>query len=256
MSNLKPVDTRILERLLMMGSGYVLDFNNRSMAEFFEAEVNIDIYDDRWAIRGDSKANRMRAFWNIADDWVVAKVLRALWLCRLEIQHVNAPTEEDRQKYFFIVGKLEGDAGTANTDGIERFVADETLEELVAAIERDVQAGSPNTALDRLHTYCMKKFAHLIREHQPETVPAATLNGRAGQYLNVMKRDAKTWRPVSFEIMSATVKILEKFNDTRNNASLAHDNSLVPKAEARFIFDGVVNLLRFLKATEGASFGS
>ena len=256
MGNLKPTDTRVLERILWMGEGYVLDFSNRTMAEFFEAEVGLDIYDERWAFRGDSKANRMRAFWTAADDLLVAKALRALWLYRLEVPHKDAPTEQDREKYFAVVGKLEGTTITANTDGIERFSADETLEELVAAIERDVQAGSPNTALDRLHTYCMKKFAHLLHEHQPETTPAATLNGRAGQYLNAHKRDAKTWRPVSFEIMSATVKIFEQFNDTRNNASLAHDNTLVSKAEARFIFDGVVNLLRFLKVTEGNSFGA
>lgn len=256
MSNLKPTETRVLERLLSMGSGYVLDFSNRTMAEFFEAEIGLDIYDDRWSFRGDSKANRMRAFWTAADEMSVARALRALWLCRLEVPYGDPPTEEDRQKYFAIIAKLEGDSGTANTNGIERFSRDETLEELVAAIERDVQAGSPSTALDRLHTYCMKKFAHLLHEHQPEVIPSATLNGRAGQYLNSHKREAKAWRPVSFEIMTSTVKIFEHFNDTRNNASLAHDNTLVTKAEARFIFDGVVNLLRFLKATEGASFGS
>lgn len=239
-----------------MGSGYVLDFSNRTMSEFFEAEIGLDIYDERWAFRGDSKANRMRAFWTAADDALVARVLRALWLCRLEVPYGDAPTEEDRQKYFAIIGRLEGDAGTAKTDVIERFSADQTLEELVAAIERDVQAGSPNTALDRLHTYCMKKFSHLLHKHQPETIAANTLNGRAGQYLNSYKKEAKVWRPVSFEIMTATVKIFEQFNDTRNNASLAHDNEIVSNAEARFIFDGVVNLLRFLKATEGANFGS
>ena len=256
MSNLKPAETRVLERMLLMGSGYVLDFSNRTMAEFFEAEIGLDIYDERWAFRGESKANRMRAFWTAADEMTVARVLRGLWSCRLEVAYGDPPTEQDRQKYFAIIAKLEGDAGTANTDGIERFSRDETLEELVAAIERDVQAGSPNTALDRLHTYCMKKFAHLIHEHQPDIIPAATLNGRAGQYLNSRKKEAKSWRPVSFEIMTATVKIFEQFNDTRNNASLAHDNTIVSKAEARFIFDGVVNLLRFLKATEGESFGS
>ncbi|CAN5179449.1 hypothetical protein BH10PSE4_BH10PSE4_21730 [soil metagenome] len=253
MSDLKPADTRILERILSMGQGYVLDFSNRTFSEFFEAELNIDIDEARWSERGGFKANRMRAFWQLADNRKVAKLLKALWLLREE----NNPelTDSDRDRYFAVIARLEGASYTVRTDAIEQFVADETLEELIAAIERDIQADVPHTALDRLHTYCMKKFAHLLAQDQPGVQPAATLNGRAGQYLNVQKRAAKTWRPVSFEIMTATVKIFEQFNDVRNNASSAHDNTLIAKAEARFIFDGVANLLRFLKATEGQKFG-
>lgn len=255
MADLKTADQRLLERVLGMGQGYVLDFSNRTMSDFFDAEMGIDIYDERWAFRGESKANRLRAFWTAADNIAVAKALRGLWNCRLEVPYGDQPTDSDRDRYFQVVARLEGDPGIPRTDGIERFSTDETLEELVGAIERDIQAGSPQSALDRLHTYCMKKFAHLLAKHQPSLVPASTLNGRAGQYLNARKKEAKPFRPVSFEIMTATVKIFEQFNDTRNNASLAHDNTLVSKAEARFIFDGVVSLLRFMKATEGEQFG-
>jgi hypothetical protein len=43
-------------------------------------------------------------------------------------------------------------------DAIDKFAGDETLEELVAAIDRDIAANKPAAALDRLHTYCMKKI--------------------------------------------------------------------------------------------------
>ena len=51
-----------------------------------------------------------------------------------------------------------------STDAIARFKQDETLEELIAAIERDIGVDKPAAAADRLHTYCMKKFAHLSEE--------------------------------------------------------------------------------------------
>ena len=52
------------------------------------------------------------------------------------------------------------------------------------------------------------------------------------------------------------IGILDKFNHVRNNDSLAHDNDLPDDAEARFIFDSIVAILRFLKSVEANRFGS
>jgi hypothetical protein len=42
----------------------------------------------------------------------------------------------------------------------------------------------------------------------------------------------------------------------RNNQSLAHDNVLLEKAEARFIFDSISAVLRFVKSIDVARFES
>ena len=84
-----------------------------------------------------------------------------------------------RDKLFQIIHRLEGDSGLARTDAIERFAQDETLDELVASIERDIAANKPHVALDRLHTYCMKKFAHLVVARGEQPAPGETLNARA-----------------------------------------------------------------------------
>ena len=47
MSDLTAIEKRKLERALGMGSGYVLDFSNRTFAEFFLDNFGIDIYDDK-----------------------------------------------------------------------------------------------------------------------------------------------------------------------------------------------------------------
>ena len=52
------MDLRAVEDVFGMGSGYVLDFSNRTFAEFF-ADLGIDI--DHEFPEG-SKANRLRAF--------------------------------------------------------------------------------------------------------------------------------------------------------------------------------------------------
>lgn len=78
MSNLSVADKVTLEAVLGMSSGYVLDFSNDSFAEFFR-DIEIDIYDnERFPGFGDSKANRLRAFWRAGSDEKVATSLRAL----------------------------------------------------------------------------------------------------------------------------------------------------------------------------------
>lgn len=78
MSSLKTVEKVQLEELLEMGGGYVLDFTNNTFAEFFRDNAGIDIYDDKYAINGDSKAWRLRAFWETEPDALVGKVLSEL----------------------------------------------------------------------------------------------------------------------------------------------------------------------------------
>lgn len=54
-------ELRTVEAVLGMGGGYVLDFSNRSIADFFQ-EHGIDIYEPRFEEGGTSKANRLRTF--------------------------------------------------------------------------------------------------------------------------------------------------------------------------------------------------
>lgn len=78
MSSLKTIEKRVLEDLFEMGGGYVLDFSNNSFAEFFRETVKINIYSPKYALYGDSKAKRLRAFWQIESDALVGKVLAGL----------------------------------------------------------------------------------------------------------------------------------------------------------------------------------
>lgn len=65
MANLNTFDKQVLEKLFEMGDGYVSDFSNLSMEEFFKEELNVNIFDDKYNYRSGSKANRLRAFWRI-----------------------------------------------------------------------------------------------------------------------------------------------------------------------------------------------
>jgi hypothetical protein len=79
MEQLRPVELKLVDELFGMSSGYVLDFNNRTFADFFRREVGIDIYDNAYAINGGSKGKHLRAFLTIAQPRAIARALGALW---------------------------------------------------------------------------------------------------------------------------------------------------------------------------------
>lgn len=250
---LKFDERRVVEEAFAMGSGYVLDFSDRTFAEFFESEFGIDIDDDRYRFMGTSKANRLRAFIEVEDAAVVARVLRALRKhCEAILIRRGHPDDGLGPRMAEVIARLEGE-GTARTDAIDRFTQDDTLVELVAAIERDINAGSPGAALDRLHTYSMKRFAHALRQRDIPVTGDEPLHSRVGKWVNAIEAERRL-TDVTRQAIKSAIGLMEKFNHARNHLSLAHDNELVERAEARFIFETVSAVLRLAKALDGPSF--
>jgi hypothetical protein len=85
MSSLTNIEKRKLEKLLDMGGGYVLDFSNRTFAEFVYDSTGLDVDDIRYNYASGSKANRLRAFWQVEDDHTVGKLLADLLEHRREL---------------------------------------------------------------------------------------------------------------------------------------------------------------------------
>ena len=160
-----------------------------------------------------------------------------------------------RDRFFELLNSIEGNSELARTDAIDKFSENETLQELVLAIERDIQANKPEAALDRLHTYCMKKFAHLLLiDTKVEFDKDEPLQSRAGKYIKAIQSEAKI-RDISLKIMKSAISVFDSYNQIRNNESFAHDNELVDRSEARFIFDSITTILRLIKAFEAKRFG-
>ena len=78
MANLSTIEKQIFEKLLQMESGYVLNFSDRTMGDFFRSDVGVDIDDSKYTIFGSSKANRLRAFWFEEDEEIVGKSVMKL----------------------------------------------------------------------------------------------------------------------------------------------------------------------------------
>jgi len=78
MANLTTIEKQILEKLFQMESGYVLNFSDRTMGEFFRDDVEIDIYIQEYNYASGSKANRLRGLWLKANNKTVGKIILKL----------------------------------------------------------------------------------------------------------------------------------------------------------------------------------
>ena len=75
MSDLSNIEKRRLEKLLGMETGYVLDFSNRTFSEFIFDCTGLQIYDVRYNNASNSKAQRLRKFWQLEHNRVVGKLM-------------------------------------------------------------------------------------------------------------------------------------------------------------------------------------
>lgn len=111
MASIKRTEYRVIDQAFGMGSGYVLDFSNRTLSEWFEDEFGINIYADRYAMRGESKANHIRAFVDVEPAPLVARMLRALWKYRERMADYSAEKEaRDKEQLFELIAKLDDPA--------------------------------------------------------------------------------------------------------------------------------------------------
>ena len=120
MSDLTGADKIYIEKILDMGSGYVLDFSDLRFGQFFR-RFGVDIHSAQYQIYGTSKANKMRAFWERESDAVVGEVLLDMLNTYEALCHSGHQERDDLslQKSREVVARLRGDLPN------KTFVSDE-----------------------------------------------------------------------------------------------------------------------------------
>src|SRR5680860_1101462 len=124
MVDLKRSQVRAIEEAMAypQGFGFVLNFSDRTISEFFEDEFGIEFDDPKYAVNGSSKRNRLTTFIAIEDAYTVAKILRALWdrregLIRKSGGHLSESAEEETKRSFLeIIARVEGISQTPRSD--------------------------------------------------------------------------------------------------------------------------------------------
>jgi hypothetical protein len=137
MTNIRSIDMLFLDDLFEMGGGYVLNFSDRTIAQFFAEELNIDFDDTAYAKNGTSKAKRLRCFLQTVDKPTVVRTLNSLWEYR-EVIRQRGGTEERIQnahgRLLALIDKISGRAvkgtgGQAPSPAFDRAIFAELLQE-------------------------------------------------------------------------------------------------------------------------------
>jgi hypothetical protein len=179
MSDLTFVERHKIEQFLGMASGYVLDFSNRTFAEFVLDSTGRDIFDSRYEYASGSKANRLRAFWQKEENAVVGKLLGDL------LDYKDQPGPPEQACRLIVARLLKGStsrytsvSGQQKDQSSEERQCAQVLQELKEqffrlALERDrSKAGS---ALEALLNRLFEVFE--LRPRQPFRVIGEQIDG-------------------------------------------------------------------------------
>lgn len=163
--NIRSIDMMLIEDLFDMGSGYVLDFSDRTMALFFAEELDIDIDDPTYAGNGTSKAKRLRCFLQTVDQATVVKTLNALWEYREARRQRSSKTETVQNahgRFLSLINKLEGKQQTTVQQGQTAAPAFDRAK--IALLRDELVSLSNMTAQAR--GYAFERFLkHLFDSH-------------------------------------------------------------------------------------------
>ena len=249
MSTLTSRDRRCLEAFLAMGSGFVLNFSDRTMAEFFQEQLGLDIRDEKYQFKGPSKAKRMRAFWELESDQTVARALNALiewgeeFRCLPDDPQQRAAVEAIIARLKLSKAVPEVDAFTASVNALDFAAA---AKHIRAAIE----ANEPATALDRVHVFMMKFLRTLCERRGIVVTREKPLHSLMGEYVKHLRGSGQLESEMTERILKTSISTLEAMNAVRNDQSLAHDNPMLNHDEAVLIVSHIGGLVRFLKTIE------
>lgn len=249
MSDLNFIERTKLEKLLNMGGGYVLDFSNRTFAEFIFGSTGLNIYDEKYSDRGDSKGNRLRTFWDVEPNYVVGKLLGDIFHAWGEIRGYGNESELPKE-YLRIVQRLENSASVPDLASIVPNSADKGFEALAKAVRESIEKNEPEAGLDRLHTYLVKYFRVLCRKHDIETHREKPLHSLVGEYIKKLKGKGLIESEMTERILKSSISTLEAFNKIRNEHSFAHDNEVLNYNESLLIFSHVTSSVRFIEVLE------
>ena len=250
MSDLTNMEKRAFEKLLEMSSGYVLDFSNRTLDDFVMDSVGKSIYDNKYDHNSGSKANRLRAFWIVEPNHVVATLMRDL------LEYAKDERGLTSEKCDRIVERLSLDMPVPDIEVITAYNAEKEFSVLAETVRDSIEKNQPEVGLDRLHTFTIKYLRMICEKHGINTGQATTsdkqkpLHSLMGEYIKSLKNEGLIESEMTERILKTSLSNLEAFNKVRNEQSYAHDNQILNYEESLLIFNQITSIIRFLESIE------
>jgi uncharacterized protein YbcI len=247
-SDLTNIEKVKLERLLGMSSGYVADFSNRTFHEFVLDSTGKDIYDSAYANGSGSKAQRLRAFWKVAPNHTVGRLLDDLLSYISDLRTPDDPQLLETCRK--VAERLLQSAPVTELDALTPNAVERGFESLAKSLRESIDKNEPEAALDRLHTFVVKYIRVLCQQRGITTDRNKPLHSLVGEYVKSLKTNGEIESEMTERILKSSISIMEAFNTVRNEQSFAHDNPVLGYDESLLIFNHVASAIRFIEAIE------
>ncbi|NID08922.1 abortive infection family protein [Fibrivirga algicola] len=251
-------DRQDLEKLLQMRGGYILDFSDSTFRSFVHDVVERDISDEKYKAVGNSKANRLRTFWDLEPNHVVGNLIYELVLIAKDKPQkyddlsgvAEFPHKDLIDRCFRIASTLKGDSIIEDIDAIQAINSDKDFSFIAKSIRESIERNEPESALDRLHTFVMKLVRTLCEQHGVVFSKEEYLDAIFGKYVRHIRNNKMIESEMAEKILVYSISVIQSFNDIRNNRSFANDNPVLNYDESILIFNNVTNMVRFINKIE------
>lgn len=255
MSNLSGIERKKMEAIFAMKDGYVLNFTNSTFEDFVFDSINLVVNDGKYDKYGNSKAKRLRAIWDIESNHSVGILLNDLLEYRrsevlIGSRGILEVSEGLLQEGLKIVERLKNDSPVENLEALSPNNADQDFALLSRQIKESIEKHEPETALDRLHTFCIKFFREMNERYKLTYTKETPLHNLVGAYIKRLKEAGWIESQMTERILKSSISVFDSFNQVRNNQSLAHDNQILNFHESILIFNNVANTIKFIKSIE------
>jgi len=254
MADLTYIEKANIEKFLGMGSGYVMDFSDRTFQEFVGEAIGLNVDDEKYHYASNSKANRLRQFIKVESNYTFGKLLSAFcdyWYAKVQTGQIDPNSYENLHKECLkIAERLKQESIVEHINAIQPNVDDKDFKLLAKSIRESIEKNEPEAALDRLHTFTFRYLRELCEKHQVIFDKSDSLNAIFGKYVKFIVENKHIESVMAEKILKYSINVLDAFNDIRNNKSLAHDNPLLNYHESVLIFNNVSNTIKFIESIE------
>lgn len=253
MSSLTYVQKEQMANFFGIKCGYVFSYltngyNKTNTRNIILEATGIDIFaNPEYAM---SQERCIRKIWDDCDDYTVGKLLKVM-LDYYEAVATWSWEEKERHDY---VSLRELDEKLLQNPISIPAAATNTLKLVREDIERNCNNGTPELALDRLHTFATEFFRSVCQKHgirieddRGNNLPLQSLVGMLKNwYANNNYFDSE----FSVVAIQNTIIIFDRYNSIRNNQSAAHPNTMLNKEEASYVVHIVAETLSFIDRIE------
>lgn len=253
MAELSYTEQTIVEEMLEMSGGYVLDFSDRTFRDFVGRTTKIDISIEKYAANNSgSKANRLRAFIKFENDYTLGSLLKELhaYVIRRDTRAGKLRTTSYYDDFKKVYERMLSGQIIQHIDAIQAINDDKDFHQLAKLIRESIEKNEPEAALDRLHTFLFKFLKELCDSHGVAYGKEESVNAIYGKYIKAIKEKRLIESDMAEKIIQSTFQVIQSFSDIRNNRSFAHDNPVLNYDESIFIFSNVTALVKYIQTLE------